>query len=98
MKKNRTIPIRIQKQKFIIDYLGKNFSADVTDSKFHDAWHARFGGNRTIHNWGACPCPNSMVWLKKLYDQGILDRGIISLGENWQPGFPRWVYGYTLHE
>ena len=49
-------------------------------------------------NWGAHKCPELGRMLVKLYREGFLDRGIIGLGANWQPGFPKWVYVYSLNE
>jgi len=83
-------------RKFIITYLEENFSADATDEKFHTEFYERFGGKRKQTYWGAQTVYKAQKWLKKLYDEGTLDRGVINLGANWQPGFPRWVYGYTL--
>lgn len=91
---DRKIPTRIRKQRFIEMYLNENKTANVLDEQFHDEWHNIFGGKRIGYMWGSAPCQNAMIWLRKLYDQGILDRGIISLREG--PEFPKWVYVYTL--
>lgn len=89
------IAISRKKQKFIIDYLTENHTADVCNADFHGRWFAMFGGKKKSTNWGAEPVYNAMAWLKKLYDQGLLERGVVSLFRP-EPGFPNWVYVYTL--
>lgn len=86
----------ITKQRFIIDYLLANYSTDACDQLFHEKWTEQFGGKAKPVNWGASMSYSAQRWLKKLYDEGTLNRGIVTLGANWQPGFPKWVYGYTL--
>ncbi len=49
-------------------------------------------------NFGAYKCPVLGRTFAKLYREGFLSRGIIDLGINWQPGFPKWVYVYSLNE
>lgn len=90
------IPRKIAIRDFILTYLKENFCTDATDEKFHTQFYKLFGGARKETYWGAQQVYNAQRWLKLLYDEGTLDRYIIPLGSNWQPGFPRWVYGYTL--
>jgi hypothetical protein len=85
-----------KKTKFIISYLKRNYCTDACDQKFHEAWFQEFGGARKMTAWGSQPVYSAQRYLKKLYKQGVLERGIVPLGANWQPGFPKWVYGYTL--
>jgi hypothetical protein len=87
----------IEIERFIRDYLKRNYSADVVDALFHDEFTKRFGGRQIFKNFGAMPNLLAMRWLKRLYSQGILERGRISLTEH-EVGFPNWVYSYTLNE
>jgi hypothetical protein len=82
-------------QQFIRRYLSENTCADVLNAEFHDKFSEKFGGRRIFKMWGAMPNMLAMSWLKKLYDQGILERGRISLYAH-EMGFPNWVYSYTL--
>lgn len=46
--------------------------------------------------WGAQPVAQAQRDLACMAQAGILDRGRIGLNTNWQPGFPKWVWGYSL--
>ena len=92
------IPVRIRKEMFIRDYLNKNVGVDAVDTEFHEQWFRTFGGKRKETNWGCQISYDAMRCIKNMYNQGILIRGIITLGNNWQPGFPKWVYSYSLSE
>lgn len=85
----------IEIEEFIVAYLKEKGYTDVMDSEFHDKFTEKFGGRQIIYMYGACPNKTAMRWLKRLYDQRILSRGIISLYEHEQ-GFPNWVYGYSI--
>jgi len=84
-----------EQTEFIIEYLKRNGYTDVTDEKFHDEFHLKFGGKRKWHFFGASPVYKAQRLLTKMWKDGILDRGILSLSEHEQ-GFPNWVYGYSL--
>ena len=86
----------IEVQSFITRYLEINHTASAVDERFHDEFYARFGGRRKETLWGAMPVAAAQLWLKKLHDQGIVTRCRVGLGCNWQPGFPKWVYVYSL--
>lgn len=81
-------------EKFVLEFVDKHGSLDVCNGDFHDAYHARFGGKRIHYRFGAQPVPEAMARVKALYQRGVLSRAVISLGYNWQPGFPKWVYSY----
>jgi hypothetical protein len=84
-----------QIEEFIREYLEKNTSADVLNTDFHDQFSERFGGSRIPKYWGAMPNKKAMRYLKKLYNQGVLSRGIVSIPEH-EIGMPNWVYSYFL--
>jgi hypothetical protein len=46
--------------------------------------------------WGADHCPQLGRDLTRLYKARKLTRFRIGLGQNWQPGFPKWVWSYQL--
>lgn len=84
------------REQWILEWLGKNTVADVTNSPFHDAYHAQFPEYKFIaKNWGCQPISQAMRDLKCLYNQGLCHRGKILLGISWMPGFPKWVWVYS---
>lgn len=91
----RNIERNIAIEKFIRTYLSSHPGTDVLDAEFHDGFTDNFGGKQILKSFGACPNMLAMRWLKKLYDQGILNRARISLIEH-ETGFPNWVYTYAL--
>ena len=95
--KNKSVKKAIEIENFIREYLDKNTCADVLNQEFHDEFSDRFGGKRKFKYFGAMPNNLAMSWLKKLYSQGILSRGIVSISGQ-ESGFPKWVYSYTLKE
>lgn len=82
-------------QAFINDWLDKHYETSCVDQEFHEAFRKKFGGMYKATHWGAQPVYAAMKALKEMYKQGLVRRVIAGLGQNWQPGFPKWVYGYT---
>lgn len=87
----------LAQRQFILAYLAKHTYTDACDQLFHDEFFLLFGGARHETFWGAQTVYKAQKLLKKMYDEGTLDRGSIGLGANWQPGFPRWVYTYAIN-
>lgn len=84
-------------QDFILQWLSNNPPAvDVLNADFIDGFTSYVGCKFKVTNWGANKCEYASKMLTNLYSCGILDRSVINLGGNWQPGFPRWVYAYTV--
>lgn len=83
-------------RQFIINYLTYNLGTDACDAKFHDEFHDRFGGSRHHTWWGAQYVYKAQRYLKLMYNEGILMRTRISLGDGLGQGFPHWVYSYSL--
>jgi hypothetical protein len=83
-----------ERENFVMEWLRSNFSADVLNKDFHDAYHKRFGGKRLVQPYGASPVPEAQKILASMYKQGMLERSAtgIALGAD----FPKWVYVYTL--
>lgn len=89
------IKTNIEIEQFIRDYLASHTVTDRLDAQFHDEFSSRFGGKRTIYPFGSCPNHTAMKWLKRLYDQGTLERFSIGI-QFHESGFPNWVYCYEL--
>lgn len=89
-KKNMT------EEQWVLDWIKENVEASSVNQKFHDEFHAQFGGARKFYFWGAQPVRKAMRLLSKLHQEGKLDRRRISLGGNWQPGFPKHCLSYAL--
>lgn len=85
-------------ERFIREYLAKYGSTSALDQKFHEEFYTKFGGARHECFWGAQTVKKAMVTLKKMAKQGILEVRRCGLAGNWQPGFPKWVNGYSLSE
>jgi hypothetical protein len=90
------IHIQANGTKFIRNWLLNNDGCDVLDSKFVDEFIAATGSKHEVTLWGANKCKNLSSLLGSMYKQGLLKRWVITLGPNWQPGFPKWVYTYEL--
>lgn len=71
---------------------------DILDSAFVDDYAAFTGAALKYTLWGANHCPLLSTDLSTMWKCGILNRGRIGLGGNWQPGFPTWVFSYTLRK
>jgi hypothetical protein len=52
-------------QEWILQWLCENLEASALTAKFHNEFHARFGGTRKEYLWGACPVPRATAvgWL-----------------------------------
>lgn len=73
------------------------FSAGCLNQKFHEAFHMRFPEYRRRETyWGSQPVAQAMRDLAEMEKSGILESGRVSLGANWQSGFPKWEKVYTL--
>ncbi len=72
--------------------------ADVLNSDFVDSFIKEFNPTFRPTAWGAYKCPALGRLLSNMCKKGILGRMIISLGANWQPGFPKWAYVYSVNE
>ena len=82
---------------WIQDWMRVQSCADCLNTEFHKEYHKRFPEYKRRETfWGSQPVAQAMRDLSDMEKSGILKRGIISLGGNWQPGFPKFVVGYTL--
>lgn len=70
--------------------------ADVMNSDFVDRYVAAFGMAHKVCCWGANVCPQLGKDLAQMAKCSALKRWRVGLGSNWQPGFPRWVWGYEV--
>lgn len=81
---------------WVLEYARKNRGVNRLDAKFHDDFHALWGGPREFHAIGACPCRKAMRALGSLYKQGKLTRSAQSVQGGF--GWPKWVWVYFVVE
>lgn len=82
---------------WIEDWMKLNFCTDSLNSQFHEKYHQRFPEyKRKETQWGAQTVAQAMRDLSDMEKSGILRGERIKLGSNWQPGFSKFVVGYTL--
>lgn len=87
------------RQAWIVQWLKENFCADSVNQQFHEDYHKTFPKYKQAFKfWGAQPVARAMQDLAEMERDGLLKRGRVSLGGNWQPGFPKWVWSYTLNK
>ena len=86
-----------EKEQWIINNIPPH-GTDILDSEFVDAFIERFHPPFRPVNWGAHKCSTLGRLLSSMYKKGILDRSRISLGITWQPGWPKWVYAYSVNK
>lgn len=96
--RRRVMPHAAERQSWILAWLKDNFCADAVNAQFHDDYAEKFPMyKRRYTNWGAQPVAQAMRDLRTLAKCGMVDAGRIGLPSgNWEPGFPKWVIGYTL--
>lgn len=86
-------------RQFILNYLNQPNCAGVSvvDGEFHDAVAEQFPElKRTEKVWGCQPVRAAMRELRRLEKEMYVLRSRVSLGINWQPGFPRSVICYYV--
>lgn len=89
--------MRDKAEDFILEWLKKSpVGVDILNSDFIDAFVAETGAKEHIMMWGANKCPYAAKTLNRMASEGLLTRRIIGIGSNWYPGFPKWVYTYSL--
>jgi hypothetical protein len=80
----------------VLDYLDHNCEACAVNQDFHEEFHKQFPGfKRKETLWGAQPVARAMAALTKLHMERKISRVRIGL-RNWQPGFPKWVWSYSI--
>lgn len=87
-----------ERRKWIVEYITVHepHGVDVLNSDFVDAYTAATGAKFRVMMWGANRCAqlgNDLLTMTRL---GVLKRCRIGLAGNWQPGFPKWVWSYSL--
>lgn len=84
---------------WLTEWFERNYSADILSADFHDQYSCRFPEyKKKINSWGSSPVPQAMRDLRLMASCGMLTVSIISIGSDWQPGFPRWVKTYQLND
>lgn len=79
-----------------MDYIAQNGQVDILVVDFVDEYLKQFNPKFKPTNWGAHKCPEIARYLSLCYKSNLLNRARLSLGYNWQPGFPKWVFVYYL--
>ena len=82
--------------KWIVEYIRRNYQVSATDQPLHEAFFAKFGGKRKEIYLGAQVVYKSQRKLKKLWEKDALERHRHKLGMGIE--FPRWVYVYRIRE
>lgn len=85
-----------EKEKWIINYI-KNTnigSVDMLNEKFVDDYIEKFNPKHQVMPYGANSCFELSKLLSSMYQAGILNREAVGL--SWTPGFPKWIYHYSL--
>jgi len=81
---------------WIAEWIKREGQADVLNSEFVDCYINAVEARFRPTYWGAHKCPALGSDLAHMAKCGALDRFRVGLGANWQPGFPRWVWSYSL--
>jgi len=83
---------------WIVSYLERETEVSAVRANFHAAFATRFDCAVRPSAVGASVCRAAMSRLAQLASTGVLTRQRMPLGTAWQPGFPRWVYCYSLRK
>lgn len=81
---------------WIVSFLQRETEVSAVHAEFHAAFATRFDLPTQPSVVGASVCRTAMRRLAHLASTGVLTRQRTPLGTGWQPGFPRWVYSYSL--
>ena len=87
---------KAKRQAWIKEWVQKNTFVDVLNCDFVFAYIKATGVPFEDTNWGAPKCRTLGQDLAGMVHDGTLSRRCVGLSGNWQPGFPRWVWTYTL--
>lgn len=88
-----------ERRKWLAEYIRDNYpraGVDILDRDFVDTYEAATGAQVQVKMWGANGCPQLAADLLAMKRLGQLKRHRTGLGGNWQPGFPKWVWSYSL--
>lgn len=88
-----------ERVEWVVDYaLDKSEttgSVDITNTKFVDAYIAKFNPTHVVQPFGANTCPQLGRVLSECHKRGRATRSTIGL-HRMEVGFPKWVYVYTF--
>lgn len=86
-----------EREAFILEWLRTHATASALDQDFHQAYHEKFPSYKVnVKNWGSQPVLQAQSDLKRMFLCGMLNRSCIGLSTNWQPGFPKKDFVYSL--
>jgi len=84
-------------EKFVVEWLKNNIDANVLDAVFIDEFVNATGCTFSVTTLGANKCNYAGRTLSRMFGENTLKRFAVGLGSNYQAGFPKWVYSYTLN-
>ena len=87
-----------ERREWLLNYIKDSpFSGvDILQSDFVDEYIRATSAAYTTTCWGAYKCRQLGVDLSAMAKLGLLRRSRLGLRNNWQPGFPRWVWVYEV--
>lgn len=94
--RGRAIPYD-QRETWILRAVRDRRFVDVLNADFVSEYAAHTGATMRHSTWGAGWCGLLSADLRKMHKKKILRRTAYGLsGGAWQPGFPKWVYSYSV--
>lgn len=81
---------------WLMAYIQRKGHVDVLNSELVDEYAQATNAKIIPVCWGAHHCPTLGRDLAHMAKCGALKRGRIGLSGNWQPGFPKWVWAYSV--
>lgn len=85
------------REDFIKAFIERYGCADVLDRDFHERYDRSFPGYmRDFKMIGSSPVKQAMRDLKRMLDEGVLERCPVGIQGLCGMGFPRWVWSYRL--
>lgn len=84
------------RSKWITAYILSHGRVDVLCLDFVESFAEATGCKYVPAPWGAGWCDTLGRTLSRMEKLGRLKRKRLGLGSNWQSGFPKWVWTYSL--
>lgn len=85
------------RRRWLLETINSEKSVDVLNSGFVFDYANFTGAKITVPFWGAGWCQLLSSDLRRMFKGRLLRRRTVGLSSGaWQPGFPKWVYSYSL--
>lgn len=86
-----------RRKRWLLEQIAERKRIDVLDAQFVQDYAAYTGMKLKGASWGAGWCAQLSLDLKQMMRLRLLTRVAVGLSSGaWQPGFPKWVYSYSL--